>query len=634
MANTLNVGLNTGTPSYFTPNNPFKDLIKNAQFGMRTNQVVSGVNYGRLLYAPSSFPNDVSSLQNNQPYLYISASSDENGWPTSLAYGSVVYYIANTLPEGSFSGALPASSTDDPNNAVFHIIWDGKGVGNLEDFPFSITYKDAAHTSNTEADVVQVSAGEYKVSGMDTETMNRLWVQIISTDPTDHVRNVRFVHQDYRDTFESEPFLPAMVDYYKSVTTSGGPIRFMKWGRTNTSHFGSLSSVHGQSFDLSSTLVPEGTPQAGAGLGMSYTHQIRFANTAERDPWINIHYLADDQTVSAIASTIAAELDSDRKVYVELGNEWWNTQYPYILQITNFTAKAESLGGSAVYNLPEWNDPSRPSSWPPSDYDMAQAYGVQRSVEIFKIFENYFSSDKLKRVISGQLVQQNRNEGMLLFSGAYNHVDALAVNPYVGSILGNNQTVANAIETSGWNTDEFFDWMYQAVSGTDNITIAGNSNTKPTRKAITDTKNMLDSRSEFSGIEIFGYEGGLHLNVAVQGDARTFLIDLFGGTKYDPRWVDWTEYFLSTLSDYGMTTHCHFVDMSTWSDDDTTGVWTWFGVIPHLGNQTPTRTGLENYAEGDNPPDPPDPPGTSLPPEQQVSYRIDVNVNIDININP
>jgi hypothetical protein len=472
MANTLNVGLNTGTPSYFAPNNPFKDLVKNAQFGMKINQVVSGVSYSRLFYAPSSFPNDVASVETGTPlYLYTSVSSDENGWPTSLAYGDVTYYLAESLPVGAFSASLPASSSDDPNNAVFHVMWDGKGTGSFEDFPFRIRYDDGGGLTDTVN--VQVSAGEYKVSGMDPTRTTRLWLLLRSTDPTDHVRNVRFVHQDYRDNFESEPFLPAIVDYYQSMTTSGGPVRNMKWARTNESHFGILSSVNGGSFDLSSTLVPTGTPQAGGGLGMSYTYQIRFANTVERDPWINIHYLADDATVSAIAATVAAELDADRKLYVELGNEWWNSAFPYTRQISYFTEQAEANGGSSVYYLPEWNVEETDTRWPPTSYDMAQAYGVQRSIDIFKIFDNYFTSDKLVKVIAGQFVQPDRNKGMLLFSGAYNHVDSLAVNPYVGSILGNNQTLAAAIETSGWNTDDLFDNMYALVSSTENISYPG-----------------------------------------------------------------------------------------------------------------------------------------------------------------
>ena len=606
MANTLNVGLNTGTPSYFAPNNPFKDLVKNAQFGMRINQVASGVSYSRLFYAPSSFPNDVASVEAGTPsYLYTSVSSDENGWPTSLAYGDVVYYLAESLPVGAFSATLPASSTDDPNNAVFHIMWDGKGVGGFEDFPFRIRYDDGGGLTDTVN--VQVSAGEYKVSGMDPTTTTRLWLLLRSTDPTDHVRNVRFVHQDYRDNFESEPFLPAMVDYYQSMTTSGGPVRNMKWARTNESVFGILSSVNGGSFDLSSTLVPTGTPQAGGGLGMSYAYQIQFANTVERDPWINIHYRADDATVSAIAATVAAELDADRKLYVELGNEWWNSVFPYNRQITYFTEQAEANGGSSVYYLPEWNVEETDDRWPPTSYDMAQAYGVQRSIDIFKIFDNYFTSDKLIKVIAGQFVQPGRNKGMLLFSGAYNHVDALAVNPYVGSVLGNTAAVAAAVEASGWDSNDLFQFMYDAVSGTEPIAIGG-SNPQPIRMSLTDTKDMLDASSEFAGIDIIGYEGGHHLNVAVGGTAKTYLIDLFGGTKYDSRWSDWNQYLCSTLAEYGMTTHAHFVDISEWSADDTNGVWEWFGVVPELGAQTPTRTGLETYVAGAVDPDPdPDP---------------------------
>lgn len=629
MANTLNVGLNTGTPSYFAPNNPFKDLVKNAQFGMKINQVVSGVSYSRLFYAPSSFPNDVASVETGTPlYLYTSVSSDENGWPTSLAYGDVTYYLAESLPVGAFSASLPASSSDDPNNAVFHVMWDGKGTGSFEDFPFRIRYDDGGGLTDTVN--VQVSAGEYKVSGMDPTRMTRLWLLLRSTDPTDHVRNVRFVHQDYRDNFESEPFLPAIVDYYQSMTTSGGPVRNMKWARTNESHFGILSSVNGGSFDLSSTLVPTGTPQAGGGLGMSYTYQIRFANTVERDPWINIHYLADDATVSAIAATVAAELDADRKLYVELGNEWWNSAFPYTRQISYFTEQAEANGGSSVYYLPEWNVEETDTRWPPTSYDMAQAYGVQRSIDIFKIFDNYFTSDKLVKVIAGQFVQPDRNKGMLLFSGAYNHVDSLAVNPYVGSILGNNQTLAAAIETSGWNTDDLFDNMYALVSSTENISYPGVNPRASIRTSLTNTKNMLDASAEFAGIDIIGYEGGHHLNVAVNGTPKAFLIDLFGGSKYDSRWSDWNQYLCSTLAEYGMVTHTHFVDISEWSEDDTTGIWEWFGVIPHLGAQTPTRTGLETYVVGAIPDPTPTPPPELT--TQQLGYRIDINVNSVINL--
>src|SRR5210317_1845769 len=100
MANTLEVGLNTATLAYYAPNNPFKNIILNSEMGKINNAVVSGVQYQRLIYAPSSFPNDASAVVygggSNNRYLYTSVSSDEHGWPTSLPYGSVEYYCHTT----------------------------------------------------------------------------------------------------------------------------------------------------------------------------------------------------------------------------------------------------------------------------------------------------------------------------------------------------------------------------------------------------------------------------------------------------------------------------------------------------------------------------------------------------------
>jgi len=171
--------------------------------------------------------------------------------------------------------------------------------------------------------------------------------------------------------------------------------------------------------------------------------------------------------------------------------------------------------------------------------------------------------------------------------------------------------------------------MYDSVSGTELIPIGG-ANAQPIRMSLTNTKDMLDASAEFAGIDIIGYEGGHHLNVNVGEPARSFLIDLIGGTKYDSRWSDWNQYFCSALAEHGMVTHAHFVDISEWSADDDSGNWEWFGVIPQLGVQTPTRTGLETYVAGAIPDPTPTPPPELT--TQQLGYRIDINVNSVINL--
>ena len=632
MANTLEVSLNTGTIGFYSPNNPFKDLIKGAPYPYLSNINFSGVSplsstlgterYGRVYFMPSSFPHNVSSTGK---YLYISEQSDEYGWPTSAPYAdflqnwqrAINYTCINELQAGTASGVLPPSSADNPNEATFHVLWDGAGTFNGSRTWYVNYQYDNDNDTNDTATIVDVSAGEAKLTGLDTTRLSRLQliVQGHLLDPNDPMRNIRLVHQDYRDNFESEPFFPLMVDYYKGMTTPGGAVRNMKWARTNESKFGIMYSVSGDTFDLSSTIVRDYMNQGGE-LGMAYTTQAQFANAIERDLWINIHYLSDDATVSAIASGVAATLNSNRKVYIELGNEWWNNAYPYNIQRTYFTEQAQANGGSSVYWLPEWNDEATNLRWPASEYVQGQAYAVQRSIDIFKIFDNYFSSDRMVKTIAGQGVVSERNMSMLLFSGAYNHVDMLTINPYVGSILGNASGAASAVAASAWDVDDLFNFMYDAVSGTEAIPI-GTGSTEPIRMFVQDNYDMLQGRSELSGIKLGGYEGGQHINVNSSGaymperqDDRAYMISLFTSAQYDSRWTDWYQYLCSSLEDIGMSNYAHFVDMARWSPSDTGRSWEWFGAIPHLDIQTPTRTGLETFvASYSAPVDPPvDPP--------------------------
>ena len=125
---------------------------------------------------------------------------------------------------------------------------------------------------------------------------------------------------------------------------------------------------------------------------------------------------------------------------------------------------------------------------------------------------------------------------------------------------------------------------------------------------------MLQASAEFSGIKLGGYEGGDHLNVNQSSrympdrqDDRDYMISLFTSSQYDSRWEDWYQYLLSSLDDMGMSQYVHFVDLSRWSTSDVTSTWEWFGTVPDLGTQTPSRTGIETYVAGYSPPVDPDP---------------------------
>ena len=628
----IELGVNLTIPGYWTPSYPYKDLMTHSGgFGIRQGVTLSGVEY-RVVYMPSSFPAYASSILPNQNDLYLGASSDENGWPLSVDFSgletwakTVDYPCIASMASGAMSAVLPPSSADDPTQATFHVLWDGSGYGGNRGW--RVRFQEQPDGGFYDGTITDVSAGEAKVTGVDTNIIQSLWLEINNLNPDDHVRNVRIVHQDYRDNFESEPFFPQFVDYHGGITSSGGPLRSMQALRTNVNDYGRYRSLGSSSIDyeLSSTLPP-------SSWWASYPSQIKYANKVGRDPWINIFPHVDDASVSAIASMVANELDPGRKVYIELGNEWWNFSYPYNMQITLFHEKAEELGGSAVFNLSGYNDGN-----PPDSYQMSQAYAVKRSIDIFKIFENYLDLSSMVRVLAGQFVafseteNWSRNTGMLMFSSAYNYVDMFCINDYVGSLLGNSEANTEHIVSNAWTVDDLFDFMYSAVSSTTNVPVGNGNSTESIRQSATTMINALQAKPELSGIAMGTYEGGLHLDSYTHGgggglpaSSIDYIDDLFESFKADSRMNHWIRYLLSSLDDLGFANHTHFHDIGNGD----------FAATPHIGQQTPTRSGLEAFVSGlepddpDQPDPPPDPPVTVR--VNQVGYRISNNRYITV----
>ena len=60
---------------------------------------------------------------------------------------------------------------------------------------------------------------------------------------------------------------------------------------------------------------------------------IELCNEAQKDMWINIPAEATPQFVQSLAQLIAADLDPNLNVYVEFGNEDWNTSFSAYFQI-------------------------------------------------------------------------------------------------------------------------------------------------------------------------------------------------------------------------------------------------------------------------------------------------------------
>ena len=107
---------------------------------------------------------------------------------------------------------------------------------------------------------------------------------------------------------------------------------------------------------------------------------IDLANARGANPWFCMPHLADDDYVRQFARLVKERLRPDLKAYVEYSNEVWNWIYP-ATHFADAEGKRLKLGDPAFGR-----------------------YYSQRSVEVFRIWEEELGRDRLVRVLASQFV--------------------------------------------------------------------------------------------------------------------------------------------------------------------------------------------------------------------------------------
>ena len=182
-----------------------------------------------------------------------------------------------------------------------------------------------------------------------------------------------------------------------------GVLRFMDWMRTNNAAPRSWSARP----------TPAAFSQAGK-QGVAIEHIVALANKLNADPWINLPFDADPDYYRQMAIYVRDNLAKDRRVYVELSNEVWNTLFQQ--------AKDSETRGIAAY-------PGIPRSQA-NDY-----YYADRVRAAMAIWSEVFAGQhkRLVRVLASQAVNPRRAEQALSHLDTWRSVDALATAPYFGT---------------------------------------------------------------------------------------------------------------------------------------------------------------------------------------------------------
>ncbi|HIK16591.1 MAG TPA: hypothetical protein IGS53_15095, partial [Leptolyngbyaceae cyanobacterium M33_DOE_097] len=488
--------------------------------------------------AGTSFPNANSPLGNNLtsinyysrefPFVDIFKMNSgftpqriEGGkWTTSALKLRPDGYPASLEP-GQLGEAIVLTTGDFAPDGKYTVFYEGEGEIRVKS-----SGKEFLSTKSSQPGRMEV---DFTNGGM--------WFQILKTNPNNPIRNVRIVMPGAENTYQKDPFNPVFLDRLSKFKV----IRYMDWGETNHSNIKEWSDR------TTLNSLSQGTKK-----GVALEHMIDLSNRLKADPWLTIPHQASDDFVRKYATMVRDRLDPNLKVYVEYSNEVWNTifaQHTY--------AKDKGL------QLKLSNDP----------FQAAMRYYSQRSVEVFKIFEEVFGgTDRLERVLAAQSASTWTQEQVLTWKDAYKNTDNLSTAPY---FQGDLNDVNKVDRTLNLTVKQAIDILLEDVR---------------TRKA-----QQISNSSKLAqqyGVDLVAYEGGQHLVSAYFPQAKQDAVtNFFTEVNRSPLMKDvYTEY-LNTWKSNGGGLFVNFSSVTAPSK------WGWWGALEYQDQDISTAPKFQALME-------------------------------------
>ena len=278
--------------------------------------------------------------------------------------------------------------------------------------------------------------------------------------------------------------------------------------------------------------------------GVAMEVMVGLANILQRDIWVNMPHVADNDFVKNYAKFVHENLDPRLQVYVEYSNEVWNP---------GFAAHNYSIARGRELNLDSVPAEFANSVNRDADYFARLRFYSQRAEEIFILWKSQFAGESDSRLIRvlGSFIGDRVLTEQMLNNINIDNVDAVAIAPYFFGCPVAAQCV-NAPKNllTATTVDDVFDILDQPAS-VDVKSIEGTIETVKTQLNITNANN----------VKLVSYEGGQHLVTGVFGSSiadedKPRLRQLFNEANRDPRMKQRYETFLNgwrELADDGAT---------------------------------------------------------------------------------
>ena len=403
---------------------------------------------------------------------------DANGWVKSLQSGQ----SADALMQwrGDFSGL----------RGKYLVLYDGEGT---------LRFSGSATAES-------FAPGRVILNVKPKENDGGFILKIVSTNPSNYIRNIRVIRPGFEPSYKAQPFHPLFLDRINKFKV----LRFMDWQKTNNSPL----------INWADRTTQNTYTQTGSG-GVALEYMIDLANLLNADPWFNMPHQASDDFVRHFAQMVKDRLNPHLKVYIEFSNEVWNKQF----QQAHYAAQQGLALGLS------------------SNRSEAQLrFQSKRSLEIFSIWEQvYGSTDRLVRVLATQAANTWSTTTVLDWNNAKLKADAVAIAPYFCGVAGRGDATAIIAMT----VDQLLDFCSNEITTT--------------------IKGWMDSQHaaiSSRGLSMITYEGGQHLVGVGPNQNIKQLTDLFISANRHPRMQNLYSIYLNQWKAAGGELFVNFTSVS------------------------------------------------------------------------
>jgi hypothetical protein len=339
---------------------------------------------------------------------------------------------------------------------------------------------------------------------------------------------------DCEKTYKDNPFRQGFLDMWRPMSA----YRFMDWMETNGSKIAKWADR------------PKPDDATFTAKGVALETMIELSNRQLINPWFCMPHLADDDFVRQFATMVRDRLDPTLHVYIEYSNEVWNGGF---VQHKYAEEKAKELG---------LGPKERP-------WEGAAMFHAQRSVEIFKIWEEVFGGkERLVRVIAWQAAGGDywTDKMLLSYKEAYKNTDALAIAPYVTMCIPAKAGKGGGLDAetvAGWTVDQVLD----------------HAETKALPECIGWMKAQKKVAEKYN-LRLLAYEGGQHLVGVGGGENNQKMNDLFMAANRHARMGDIYRKYYDAWKENGGDLFCVFSSVGTWSKWGSWGLAEYYDETP------------------------------------------------------